>query len=154
MDDDTARKLYSKAKAVAARYWFPQEAQDVAQDVLVSYLKNPNSKQTVTQAVIDWARRNGSTTRRGNKRLCLLDANTCVDDEYLLRVAHDAGYFTRSLLNFEEQIKGLASIDRCIAVLRFVWGFEIEEIAYCFGMSASRVSLAIGRIQQSLKEEL
>lgn len=63
MDNDFINRVYRHAKLSARQLGFDREADDLAQDVLVSYLNNPKSKQTVKQACIDAIRARFGCTR-------------------------------------------------------------------------------------------
>lgn len=136
------------------KYWHPDEAEDIAQSVLLAFIKNPQSKQTVEQAVIDYVRQNGGRSRGGALRIKLLDRKHCLPEEYLSTHSSTTRSTGHELQSFERYLNNLETSDRCIAVLRFVWELSVEEIGYCFGVSDSRISQRLTSIQAKISRTL
>lgn len=152
MDDATIRKLSRRAQYVARKYWHPDEAEDIAQSVLLSYLKNPESKQTVEQVVIDYLRQNGGRTRGGAHRICLLDGHHSDEEIDLFVFDKSARSSGEQLSGFERYLVGFETKDRCIAVLRYVWGLTEKEIGFCLGLTESRISQRLCGLKTRLEK--
>jgi hypothetical protein len=63
MSNDEALKFYNRAIIQAKMLGFKRARYDIAQDVLIKFIKNPDSKQTVEQAAIDVVRHRFGRTK-------------------------------------------------------------------------------------------
>lgn len=151
MDDATFRKLYKRALYEARRYWHPDEAEDIAQEVLASFIKNPNSRQTIRQAVIDYVRANGAQIRSGGSRVCLLAAQQVVNEDALFNHRSEQRSIPQEFSAIEPFLEQLESVERCACTLYYVWGFTYDEIGHALGVSESRVAQRFAVILRKVK---
>jgi RNA polymerase sigma factor (sigma-70 family) len=152
MDEETALRLLRRAKFAARKYWRSEEVDDVAQEVIAAYLKNPESKQTINQAVLDHLRKNGRRTRAGALRVFLPDCLSAAEQDQTSSISDESRSSREHLSIFEPYLYDLKETDRCIAILYFVWGLNEEEIGHCFGVSQSRISQRLIGIQARISK--
>lgn len=138
--------ISSRAQMLACKFGYSDFKEDISQEVLTGFLAK-ESHQTVEQSVIDWMRKNGKRTRRGLK-------NPNFNTTRLVQAPFKDQNPGIAFKEFDSYLKRLDNRDRCIAVLRYVWGFDTHEIAYCFGFTPSMVSKRIKVIHQKIKGHL
>jgi len=142
MDNEAdIKKLLLRAKKVAIRKGFEREAEDFSQVAVMKLMKG--RKATLDQLLIDYLRENYTrTNKKGSK------PNKVVLDVYNMKeLSVDHLVHTTSpldLYNFNQILKRLDRHKnrgqlRCFLVLRYLWGFNQQEIAHCFGITESRV---------------
>lgn len=153
-DEKAIRKFLNRAKFVSKKYGYSDEAEDISSEVMLRYVKNPDSKSTVEQVVIDYIRQNGRRTRGGAHRISLRECEHPDDFENLSSLCVGPGSTRDNYESFERYLKCLEKEDRVIAVLKYVWDFTGQEIGYCFGVAESRVSQKLKKIQKRISQTL
>lgn len=153
MDERQAKRFRDRAIFSARKRGFTEQAEDLAQDVLLKFISGSGTGQTVDQAVIDAVRgslgdsRSHSSELRRNFHLYPIGMDDLAASEVPRRHPQDR-------LGFESIIQGLNSTDRAVVCLRFIWGLDGKEIGHCFGVTESRISQRLQRIQAGLSEAL
>lgn len=154
MNEAAAKKIYSRARFVAIKYGHTQEAEDIAQSVLLQFIKNPKSKQTVEHAVIDYLRQNDWKSRGKSRRFCLFNRAQQDDRFEIESIPAVFGSNGHGHESFERYLNCLKTEDRIITVLRYKWSLSESEIGYCFGISDSRVCQRIKSIHKRIQKEI
>lgn len=104
------------------------DAEDISQEVLLRCVEK-GWRQPVQFAVIDIIRKKFG--RAGERRVTEVDISKGLD-QLIVKQSADR-------IEFEKALVGLEKSERVMVILRCVWGFGLEEIAYCFDMSATGV---------------
>ena len=129
-----------------------QGADDCAQEVIEQYLSGKSAKQTVDQAVIDYLRRDSG--RKGETSYTLrqnLRQGQSIDEPVFKNLS--VGSVSQSLEDRLEvsRIIGMSHHwERAVMHLTFVEGYGQAEIGHFFGVSESRVSQWLARIQKRI----
>lgn len=63
MTDDEILRFQKRARHVASKYGYPQHADDFAQEVILTFIENPDRHSTVDQLFIDYLRKTHGNTR-------------------------------------------------------------------------------------------
>lgn len=141
MESDVAETIHRKAAGYARRLGFMEQAEDIAQSVMLKYSEGLGQHQAVEHAVIDEVRKRfgRSEKDRENKsrEISLLEEVACfpdVEDQFDVHWA----------------INKLEDMDRVIVCLRLLWGLSGKEIGYCLGVSESRISQRLREIEKKL----
>lgn len=139
-----------------------EESQEVSQDIIVKFLEQPNSGQTVDQFVIDhirhvWGRvmkdkegRELERSKSSEARKAVRHAASIDEDRVTSKVPDGRATNTRigslSPDALRIIVEGVTdSRYRAMMILHYVYGFTEKEVASIFGVSE-------GRICQVLKE--
>ena len=150
--DDEYKRIFKRASIAACRLGFANEASDVAQAVVLSFVQNPATKQTVNQAVIDYVRANGERVRGGAFRVSLRGCAEFREEIFTKGLDKITQNTREELLDFERYLHLLEGEERCLIVLSYVWGLSHVEIAYCFGIdNPSTISYRIRKIHHKIK---
>lgn len=122
------------------------DAEDAVQSILLTWLsRQGKGRQTVDQAVIDYARRTIGDPRSGsfNSRKSLYQATS----DGLERINEET---RQSQENGDWVTEILCGMERVIWVLLTKWGMSEVEVADIIGVSSSRVSQRLKAIQSRL----
>lgn len=150
MDEASAARFRKRAIFSATRRGFTEQSEDLAHDVILSWLEGGGQHQTIDHAVIDAVRRtHGRSGTPGHEQRRNLEQRA----ERVDALANRPGPAVDrdSCHDFERLIKPLESIDRAIVCLRFIWGFSEIEIASLFGITESRVCQRLGAVFNRLR---
>lgn len=126
---------------------------DLANEVILKYLKNGTTKQTIKQAIIDIIRskhgrsRGGHDNPRGNFKIQYQQTNDRDEFNYINR-----GTETNGRDHFEDS-KNLRIADKIVFDLYFIWGFSLLELANLFKKTESRMSQKLKDIVQKLNKK-
>lgn len=150
MDNEKANELRRRAKLSAVRKGFTEDSDDLAQEVLLSFLEGRGQHQTVDYAVIDAIRRDRGDSRNGRFKPRKRERRPHCE----LKEHHSIGESHESRGDFERIIGLLKGGRRAIAVLFFEWELTQKEIGNCFGITESRVSQWILEIESVLRGKL
>lgn len=141
-------------RAYAIKRKHPQLADDFAQEA--AFALSRGRKATFEQLFTDFLRTGYGDTRSNSgaaRSRATLTAKT-ID-------THDFGGLPTAIARDwrmpiidRKHFKFWDTTERCIAILRFEWGFSEAEIADCFGVTESRVCQRIKRIQGCLSERI
>jgi DNA-directed RNA polymerase specialized sigma24 family protein len=120
--------------AIAVHLGFTQDAEDLASMAYEAWLKNPHRAGRRKHLVIDAIRSNF-----GRNPMPMTDQDV-----------EKIGQTPESLADLEKRLKPLSQVERCCYILRHMWGLLDKEIAYCFGLSVSRVDQIIRHAQKKV----
>jgi RNA polymerase sigma factor (sigma-70 family) len=149
IDRQTAEKILRRAKTSARKRGFGEHADDLAQEVLLSFVEGRGRHQTIDQAVIDAIRRTFGDSRSDHHQL----RRACDWKGLTPRVLeiHGKSESDRGCeIGFERIVSLLGGPDRAIIKLRYQWGFREREIGDLFGLTESRISQRLKDIQTRL----
>lgn len=148
MDDKLIKKITKQAKRWAHSNNFSELAEDMAQDVVISRLKNEKTK--ISFLCVDFLRKqHGRKNSKTNSLrfeekvmyVPLTDQNTPTEDNVKN---------LNSAIDFDKYKHYLDSRDRAIFILKFKWNLTETEIAECFGVSVGRISQKLSQIKERL----
>ena len=150
MTDDEIKQFKNKAIISARKLGLGEHAEDIAQEVVAKFASGQGRHQTVDQAVIDVARGSFGDSRYDvhQQRRNLTRTYESLD---IVANADRYGSTQSHQFDYPRIIDKLKSIERAIIVLRYEWGFKETEIAHCFGVTESRISQRLTRIQIGLR---
>ena len=130
-----------------------QDAEDIFQEVVLSYIKKPDSKQTIDQAIIDASRCYGLTERRcGSDALASIRRQKGrsmveIENRNFSQCPQD------DLLNFESSLFSLKKAERIIIILKYKYGFRGKEISYLFNVTESRIAQILKEVLNKISLE-
>lgn len=169
VDIETPRGLEKLSKRIRTSYSRITKstggADDCVQEVLCRMFEGKHQHSTIDQCVIDYLRTD--TGRKGapgyTSRLNLINADTIgprSDDESdgldYGRVGFDPGA-SEGIEGFDWVrcvTRGLSRDEKIIVSLKANWGFREIEIANLFGVSESRISQRVKRIQERISARI
>lgn len=133
------KKLRVKALIAAKLRGADYASEDIAQDVMVSYLEEKAETSTVSQRTVDALRRHFGRPDTPRKvtmdKIKFAKEAKCGDFQTTdSTAAMAAGVDVHKMLTLVD------GLDRAILILHYMWGMENQEIAYVFGISEGRVS--------------
>lgn len=150
--------LRGKALFSAKKFGFGEHAEDLAQEMLLKFLENKETRQTVDQAVIDAIREEFGNPNTAGYELRRARDNAIPVDELIdsLTLRGSIGETPTSALDFERYLEMFEDMERATICLVFKWGFSLKEVGHCFGVTESRVSQILkdilGRIRKKILE--
>ena len=152
MSEADARRFYRRAKASARSKGFHDDEHELAADVIVKFLENPNTSQTVDQAVGDAIReefgdgRTEHKTEKGRRwnqqRLALMRVVSGVGNKKIGMAP------TQELLDYQLLVDQLPRNQRVMVILLTLFGLNLYEIGFCFGVSSSRISQVLKNLRE------
>lgn len=138
MTNDRAKAIRKRAmRALSIKGVDHDTCEDLAQDVLCKYAAGLGKHQTVDQAVIDALRAQLGDPRKpghSKRRDLLKTLRLTASENGHTSIANEAGNQFHSLMG---KLKGM---ERATLCLTHLWGFDVYEIAYCYGVSPGRIS--------------
>lgn len=145
--------IASKAKRWAKSYGFGQESEDIAQSVLLKYIKNKEIR--VACACIDYVRHEYGRTGKNASSLQKQRINEKrnyveIDADLYGSESHDN--MVASNIDFSTFQTKLKSKERAIVTLKYKWDLTEKEIGDCFGVSESRICQILKEIKAKLSE--
>lgn len=143
MDIEDKRRM---ALRIASRIWNKQDAEDIAQSVVLTHLENPECKQRVQQGVVDWLRKNGTKKRNGTLRV--------IEVPEMAEKLQSENHRDARELGFDDNLKALNLEERVIITLRYLWGLNDNEIGYCMGMSRGMIIKRTRDAHEKIKDSL
>lgn len=152
-------RAYRSARSMGLKH---EESEEVSQDIIVKFLEQPNSGQTVDQFVIDhirhiWGRimkdkegRELEMSKTSQTRKAVRYA-TSIDEARVTTKVPDGralnpriGCLSPDALRII--LEGVTdSRDRAMMILHYAYGFTEKEIGSIFGVSESRICQVINR---------
>lgn|GEM_PF-5308001 len=148
-------KLLSRYRYIARGLGFQGDCEDIAQEAYLGGLKNPHWKQTARQRVIEAIRGIYGRTVGGICRDPLL--NRLVDEYEEEIQLSSTGSSEEARINgydFKRAVEVLQGEERVIFFLIYVWGFKEKEVGDCFGVSESRISQRLKKIQKNIQNKI
>lgn len=153
------KKIRRKVKMAAREYGLQHEWEDIAQEVLTRMLEGKHQHATIDQAVIDYVRKIYGDRRHG----------TFQARKSLAKAEHQGlDYFdTISALNPWSKLDALIDFKKCIDLigfdkkaqraaiyLKYKEDWNQRELADCFGVTETAMSLYFGIIEKWLRKRL
>lgn len=136
-----AAKYHRRAKISAGRKGFNQDADDIAQGVILAMLEGRHQHATIDQAVIDAIRK-----RYGRPDTAQFAARTALRTALPIGKRNsdklgsvNDGKRLDDRLDIERMVRALKGDERALFVLIYKWGFTYPEAGECFGVSQSRI---------------
>lgn len=156
LSGDELTRLYDKILRTCQRWGLSQDAEDIAQTVILGYLEGRSTHQMIKHSIIDVLRaqqgRKGSRVLSEKKNL----RHAMPIKNELLEApepdGHIKGFSKIHELDFRKKIEVLAPNEHCMIFLIVVWGFTQSEVADCFGTSESWVCQKLAVIKEKLIE--
>lgn len=156
-----AIRIKQKALICARQLGFAEEAECIANEVLVKYLSHIGSKQLIKHAVMDVIRhRFGGNPRRPELRGKQWSAGhkhqELLDDQFSM--VHEP-YEPDMLDQFQRlktaEISGrtLEVLERAVVILATKWGMTFKEIAHVFGTHPTWVNTTMKATKEKLLAE-
>lgn len=160
------KTLHTKAMYQASRLVSRlEDRQEIAQQAMLNYLEyekrhGKRSSQTIEQAVIDACRaligRTGTRSHaegvnRNSYSISPIDGEKNEFELVSREDEDDSRTFEGYGISLERFVVKLSSVERCIFKLHMEEEWDEIKIAYFFGVSPSRVSQRLKRIQSSLR---
>ena len=148
IDELRLKKIGTKAYWIAKTMNFREDSKDIAQSVVLKYIANPLSTQSVKHAVIDVVRamygddRSEDSSKKG--RIPHLNIDNCI-----VRLKYE-----KPNQDIQRVIETLDRNDRVIAYLRFVWGMTNREIAEMHNVTEVASGQWVKRIEDLIKIEM
>lgn len=148
MSPDEAKALHARARSRCLALGTQREtAEEIAQDVMVSYLSRGHTGQKVDFAVVDAIRvRLGRTEYKKPREATFKHVST----KALRRVPSEEVAATISAL----LPKKFPPEERAILVLYYAWGFTLGEIGDVYGITASAGSLRLTAALKRLRKHM
>lgn len=147
-------EFYGRIRKTAFAKCFNKSiAEDVAQEVALAFTKNPNSRQTIDQAIIDALRRYGETKFRSGSDACAAvrrktdEQDFCSSTMDKFQGEGSDLHCASELFDFESSTASLNKMQRIVFVLRTLWGFSEKEIGFACGFTESRASQILSSAQ-------
>jgi DNA-directed RNA polymerase specialized sigma24 family protein len=135
---------------------FMRDREELSQEVLCRMLEGKNRSSTIDQIVIDALRertgRKGQPSYDGRKNLYY--SNSIGPEELQLPSRDHNGVTLDDRLDIQRGIDTFRGEERAFLVLRYVWGMNEVEIGNIFGVSESRISQRLTRIQERLSARI
>lgn|GEM_PF-2990807 len=145
---ETTIERIKKYKAIAKKLGFKRDAEDIASEAYADFLKHPDRKQTDGQRVIDAVRvlfgRGDKTNRKIPSR------SFSIEEEGYIEKGKSNPFGQGEALDIDKKLASLDADERVMFLLRHLWGFNIHEVGYCFGMSGSRISQRMTEIEKKV----
>ena len=140
--------LTRKASSYAKRHGHPQDAEDFAQECCIYAFESGSDEIYIARRFSDYLRRNygrkGTPGADARRQAIFVD----YDDE-----AHGAEpQDGRDLDGFGDYLARLSRYERLIYVLRHKYEAPLTQIADCRGVSESRISQELSRIQKAVDQ--
>lgn len=142
--DESLKQLWTIARNYARRKGFANHAEDFAQECVMGRVNGRTT--TIGNLFVDYLRKNFG--RNQLKR----EAKAREQISYQAIVEDDTHTYQDSNI-VPALIKDFSKEDRCIFLLKYIWGFSIKEIAYCFGMKESAVLYKIKQFKRIATKE-
>ena len=161
MNNQEAKTLYEKAKAYASRRGMEREAEDFAQEVVE--LTFAGRQTSLRYLFVDFLRARSGRKGDGGYSARPIDGFGSVsiqalEDKAGRTLDQLGGRVEPTMDDGLDAIGYLRSLWdpklRCVALLRFRWGFNEIEIGHLFGVTESRVSQWIKSIQGRISERV
>jgi DNA-directed RNA polymerase specialized sigma24 family protein len=144
MTPDRAKKIRAAAMLEARILKLnPTDAEELAQDVVIYFLLNPEKGATIRQAVIDAFRAvYGDSRRTKNPRKIPIKKTKVLTPKAERRIKEPPKTIGVCSLDDLRDILALPlpSRDRAMLILRTVYGFNLQEIAFLFDVSEGGAS--------------
>lgn len=154
MTNERYNKFRKRIQFVARSLGLSREdIDDCVSDILLQRERGLGRNQNARYAVIDYLRRNGRCTRDGKLPPALRSESIEALEGRGIRWESgvSGGRSGRECLSDAERyLESLSQIERCVMVLRGLWGLDNREIAYCFGVTESRISQIFSRVEKIL----
>lgn len=156
LTNEQAKEFSRRAKISAGKYGFTEHAEDIAQDVLLHFSSGKGRHQTIDQAVLDAIRRDFGRpgTPNFDQRQCFNSPERLDDPDCSITDRHLEIESGELRGDFERLTQGLKGIERACIILKFKWGFTQKEISDCFGVTESRISQRVARMETSLHSRM
>jgi DNA-directed RNA polymerase specialized sigma24 family protein len=135
-------KISRRAEWLAKTMGIPELAQDIAQEVVLGFVENPEKRQSVRNAVIDAIRANFGNSNS-------LPGQLKQKERYGIQVEQGA---EDPVKNDFDLLGKTNPQDRAMYILKYKWGLSGVEIGQVFGVSGSRVSQRITNMQNKIKK--
>jgi DNA-directed RNA polymerase specialized sigma subunit len=155
MTEAEIKEFRSKALAQAKRRKHRNDADDIAQEVVISWalkeLSGGQVNQTMNQAVKQGIRRiNGDERRIGKNGVRRV---TDLVGKEIQRFQKDDGIENTLDRNqvLAATFKQLQGIDRLLISLICIYGFSLKELGHCLGTTASAVSYRVKTILKRIE---
>lgn len=161
MENDEYYRLWQKARRFAEKRGFGVEAEDFASDLICRKLDGKARRQTLEQSFIDY-----SSALRADKRILGSPSGYCSKNiteslDKPIRTSDNDGPTIgdfiggfRNDLEWKSNIERINSIltnkERLIFNMLYEQGMSQKEIGYNFGLSESRVSQLVTRINTKI----
>lgn len=144
MENDEARELRERARGRATQTGFFDDADDLAQEVMLSYLSGNGAHQKVGHAVIDATRK-----LKGDPRTEVFAVRSAFESmgEGIENESEGIEDFSEILdrkQKLNALLDALQGADRVLVCLLIIYGMDHREISYCFGVTESRISQRLG----------
>jgi DNA-directed RNA polymerase specialized sigma24 family protein len=144
MTPDRARKIKAAAIIEARMLKInPTDEEELAHDVVIYFLLNPEKMATVRQAVIDAFRKvYGDSRKTKNPRKIPLKKTRVLTPKAERRIKEPPKTIGACSLDDLRDILALPlpSRDRAMLILRTVYGFNLQEIAFLFDVTEAGAS--------------
>lgn len=131
--------IASRAKSLARRMGLKEHADDLSQAVVEHYLSGLGQHQDIRHAMIDVVRKK---FKRKNMHRHLVP----IDSIELSAVVE------KSNADFVTISSWLSGHSRIVFWLMYYWGFTQIEVAECFGLTESRISLIKSELIKTIKK--
>jgi len=119
--------------------------EDVAQEILLRMLEGRHQKSTISQAVIDYQRRNLGRPLKSNAEYKRQGFNHPTE---LVEIYHNPWTQIEARMDCQTLIKQLSSRDQQIFVLYFILGLTAQEIADQYDLSEDTIFYIIRTAQR------
>lgn len=139
-------KKYLRAIQYAHRAGFGQIADDFGGYYVERLLLGKGLTQPFKYALIDFLRQhNGNPRTLSQGADALLQTHRTLGEERTMdkAVAHTYQESKLHNLDFQKALKKLSERERAMLILYSIYGLDLKEIGYCFGVSEATVSLVM-----------
>lgn len=160
MNDEDAKKIQRRAKYLAVRWGHADQAEDFAQEVIISHMRWPG--QTVEQALINFLRKEHGDPRTGSGRMRKagtvyaqrLDAPISAEEGRDGQLRHDIVGDSTPDPRTLEPARDFAYLFRGkkaqIYALRFDEELSLKEIGRIMGLTEAAISLSLIAMQKRI----
>lgn len=134
-----------------------EQREDIVSFATEEWLRGRDPRTSYQFIVVDYLRSHEMRVGIRGPSDALAQPNRSAFDTNFDRFLHYGSDKIESGRGFESLIRSCGSLEpheRCIMILRFIWGFNEQEIGNCFSVSASRISQRIGSIQSRIQKAL
>lgn len=150
------QKVIERAKKSAVSKKFHQDADDFAQTVALNFLKNPKSKQTIDQAVIDAIRLEYGKGFKDPSKISKKFTKLLSFDSLLVKPSHlphearigDMPADVCTLLDLRQ----INRLYRGIFLMHYAFGFTYKEIGIVFGLTEQHTWHIISLVSKNLQK--
>ena len=156
LNEESIKKLTKRIQISSTKFGFGHVSSEIVQTILLRMLEGKHQHSTIDQAVIDYLRSEYGDKRVGGyaERQSLNNACSYEQDDIDRFMQHDLGRELAARRDFSGHLVWLGSKDRAITGLFYRWGLSEAEIADLFGVTESRVSQWLKRIQSCLSARI